>query len=119
MNWRLWLPNERPTVARAILAGTGGAVIGALLRVPLQAAIGADLPFVTFFPVLLVSAIWGGTGAGLVCLALTSATYVAFFQQGIDPAHAVWSLLAFGVSGGLLVFVGGALAASIRELRRV
>ncbi len=117
MDWRLWLPNERPTVTRAILAGAGSAAVGALLRVPLQQAIGADLPFVTFFPVLLLAAIWGGTLAGTICLCLSWAAYYAFFEPRTDPGHVVWSLLAFIGSGGLLVFVGSALAFSIHELR--
>jgi two-component sensor histidine kinase len=116
MDWRIRLPRERPALGRAILVGLAAAVVGALLRVPLKFAIGADLPFITFFPMVLVAAIWGGMAAGLACLCSSVAVYVAFLRPHADAAHLTWSLLVFTLSGGGLAWVGSALASSIREL---
>jgi two-component sensor histidine kinase len=118
MHWRLSLPDEKPGWLRSILTGLAAAAIAALLRLPLQQAIGGELPFVTFFPALLAAAIWGGVGAGLICLGLGCAVAVAFILPHTDFVYLTWTLMAFSVSGGLLIIVGSALSAVIRELRR-
>lgn len=117
MDWRRWLPNERSSLGRALLVGAGACAIGAFVRLPVRQAVGVDLPFVTFFPALLGAGIWGGMGAGLICLALDCAVSVAFILPRSDLPHTIWALLAFVVSGGLLVLAGSALASAIRELR--
>lgn len=118
MDWGRWLPDEPPTLVRAILVGLGAAAVGAVLRVPLQYAIGADLPFVTFFPALLVAAIWGGMTAGLVCIGLSLMVVVAFLLQPAGSFRPFWSLLAFAIPGSLLARIASKLAATIRELRK-
>jgi hypothetical protein len=81
MKLRLWLPKARPTLPRAILTGVGSAVAAAGLRLVLQPFIGEDLPLVTFFPALLIAAIWGGMTAALVCLGLGLGAYRALFPE--------------------------------------
>ena len=114
---KAWLPTERPTFARAILVGILGAGVGAIVRLPLQEAIGSGLPFVTFFPAIMGAALWGGVTGGLVCVALSCAVSLAVFSPASDPTHLAWSIVAFAAAGGLLAAVGSALASSIRELR--
>jgi hypothetical protein len=60
MDWRLWVPKERPSHVHSVLVGVTAFIFGAVVRVPLQLTLGDDLPFVTYFPLLLGAAIWGG-----------------------------------------------------------
>ncbi|HYE44616.1 MAG TPA: sensor histidine kinase [Caulobacter sp.] len=117
MAWRRWVPDKRPTVVRAFLVGSAAAAVGVLLRLAMQPALGNDLPFITFFPALLCAAVWGGLGAGLVCLTLCCFAGIAFYLPQADLPHVVWAVLAFLVSGGLLSLVGSALAATTRQLQ--
>ncbi len=117
MPWRRWVPEERPTVVRAIIVGAGTAGVGVLIRFALQPVLETDSPFITFFPALLGAALWGGTGAGLICLSLCCAAALAFFFPQTDLQHQVWAVLAFLVSGGLLSLAGSVLASTVRQLR--
>lgn len=53
LRWRRLLPAEGPTAALAILIGVVATGVGVVLRIVLQLTLGPDVPFVTFFPVLL------------------------------------------------------------------
>lgn len=117
MVWQRWLPDKTPTFAKAILAGSAAAAGGTLLRFALQPALGSDLPFVTFFPLLLAAATWGGMRAGVICLALSCAASMTFFLPDTDLLNPAWSVLAFLVSGGLLTLAGSALGSTVLELR--
>ncbi len=117
MDWRTWLPNEKPNLTRAVVIGLGSGVLAGLLRLPLQLVLQNDLPFVTFFPALLAAGLWGGIAAGLICLSLGCALSVAFFLPRADITHVAWAFFAFLMSGGLLLLAGSAVASAIRELR--
>ncbi len=51
----------------AVLCVLGGAIV----RWPLDPILVDAVPFITFFPAVLVSSVWGGTRSGLTALVLT------------------------------------------------
>jgi hypothetical protein len=100
MLWRSWLPDHPPNFIRSVVVGSAAALLGTALRLALQPALADDLPFITYFPVLSATAVWGGMGAGLLCLVLSCAASVIWFLPRADLLHLTWSVLAFLLSGG-------------------
>jgi two-component sensor histidine kinase len=94
----------------AALAGVATAA-----RWALQGPLGRELPFITYFPALIVAAALGGFTGGMVCLA--AATLAAALWLMSPDVSAVWPLGSFWIAGGLVVAVAAALADSVRELR--
>lgn len=117
MAWRRLVPDNRPTVARAVVVGIAAAAVSVALRFALTPALGTNLPFITFFPALLAAAVWGGTSAGLLCLGLCCFTTMAVFFPQSDLLRQAAGVAAFLGSGGLLVVTGSALASTVRRLR--
>jgi len=117
MAWKRLLPEEKPTFGRALLMGLAGVVVGVLLRVALEPALGTELPYITFFPLLLAVSVWGGTGAGLVCLGLSCVAAAVFFLPSGNVLHIANVSVAYVLSGGALALVGSALASTVRELK--
>ena len=117
MTWRAWLPEEPPRRWQAILLG--GALAGAatLARAALEAPLGHELPFITYFPVLILAATMGGWVGGATCLLVsTAAAWLLFLPpEGAPPG---WAIGSFWIAGSLIVAVGAALAESVRELTR-
>lgn len=115
--WRAWLPDEPPRRWQALLLG--GALAGAatLARAALEAPLGHELPFITYFPALILAAAIGGRIGGATCLlASTLAAWLLFLPP--EGAPRAWAIGSFWVAGGLIIFVGTALVESVRELRR-
>jgi two-component sensor histidine kinase len=82
----------------------------------LDATIGRELPFITYFPALIAAAALGGIEGGAICLLLsTAAAWILFLPGGAPPA---WAIGSFWISGGLIIVMAAALADSVRELRR-
>ena len=115
--WRAWLPDEPPRRWQALLLGGTLAGAATLARGALEAPLGHELPFITYFPALIIAAAWGGATGGLTCLLVsTVAAWLLFLPpEGPPPT---WAIGSFWVAGGLIIFVGAALADSVRELRR-
>jgi PAS domain S-box-containing protein len=65
----------------------GAAVVAALVRLALERAWGAHLPFITFFPAIMVSAWLGGFGPGLVTTAVSATTAFYFW---LVPVRSFW-----------------------------
>lgn len=116
MAWRAWLPEKAPRRWHALLIGTAFAGIGTLARAVLAPAVGHDLPFITFFPAIILAAVLGGGTGGMVCLLLATAAALAFFLPG--NRNLAWTLGSFWVSAGFVIVVAAALADSVRALRR-
>ena len=55
MAWRALLPDEPLGWWRALLLGGGLAGAAALARVVLEAPLGSELPFIAFFPALIIA----------------------------------------------------------------
>jgi two-component sensor histidine kinase len=78
--------------------------------------IGRDLPFLTFFPALVIASAWGRVVGGVASLA--TATLSAAFVLWPWDVGSLWAMAAFWIAGGLIVVVAAALSESIRELRQ-
>ncbi len=116
MAWRALLPDESPRRLQALLVGAALAGVATIARMALEAAVGRELPFITFFPALIAAAALGGFAGGATCLVLsTVAPWILFLPGGAPPA---WAIGSFWISGGLIIVVGAALSDSVRELRR-
>jgi two-component sensor histidine kinase len=115
--------DEKPAVPASWLwIGIGCFAAGLLLRVALSPLLHANLPYITFYPALIVAGVWGGLRAGLVTLVpsalagaylwlpanelVTSATVVVLYL--------VMSALILAVTSTLLNAVGEYKAASER-----
>jgi len=114
------IPYQRVPLWKGQLIAVACVLGGALVRWPLESFLLVDVPFITYFPAVLVSAVWGGTRAGMTSLLL--AIMVAGFRW-FEPAGE-WgqaatsgaSLAAFAVFGGAVVFVAEVLRGSLKEL---
>lgn len=116
MAWRAWLPDKAPPAWQSALLGVTLAAAATALRFALGAALGRDLPFITYFPVLILAAALGGAVGGVSCLVVALAAVAILLLP--REASAAWALGSFLVSGALIVLVAAALADSVRELRR-
>jgi two-component sensor histidine kinase len=113
--WRRWLPDRAPKVWEAILLGAGLAAAATAVRVGVDGPLGRELPFITYFPALVIASALGRYAGGLTCLGLAS---VAVFVLLVPlDASALWALGAFWIAGGLVIAVGAALSDTIRDLR--
>jgi len=116
MAWRAWLPDEPARPWQALLVGTTPAGLATTARLLLKAPIGHELPFITFFPALIIAATLGGAIGGVTCLLLsTIAAFTLFLSGGAAPG---WAICSFCVAGGLIIVVASAMADTVRELRR-
>lgn len=114
--WRAWLPNRALKLWQGALLGAGLAGAAAAVRWAMPAAPGSELPFITYFPALIVASALGGFTGGLTCLA--TATIAAAYLLAMPDRSAIWALGSFWIAGGLVIVVAAALADSVRELRR-
>src|SRR5215471_12509167 len=83
---------HRPTKNRSWLTAYGVAVLttvaATLLRMALIPLIGEhDIPFITYFPAVLISAWYGGFRAGLMSLLISTAAAGFFFTY---PPRSFW-----------------------------
>jgi len=96
--------------------------VAAVLRWLLDPTLAGQLPFVTFFPAVLLASIWGGSWAGVTAVALTlvaASTSWAGNHVGLRfevlPAA---SLIVFVVFGGVVVFLSDLLRTALKDLAR-
>jgi two-component sensor histidine kinase len=113
--WRAWLPKKALRPWQAALLGAALAAAAMAVRLLMQAPLGRELPFITYFPALIVASALGGATGGLTCLA--AATLGAALLLRASPVSAAWALGSFWIAGGLIIAVAAALADSVRELR--
>lgn len=116
MAWRAWLPDEPARPGRALLLGIVLAGAATFVRQALGGPIGHELPFIAYFPALILAATFGGLIGGITCLVLSSAAAWFLFLRGGAPP--VWAIGSFWLAGGLILIVAAALSDSVRELRR-
>jgi two-component sensor histidine kinase len=91
--------------------------VATALRFALNRFLDGNVPFITFFPAVLVASVWGGALAGLSALALGSlvAGYLWLTPfWSLDLNAASWAaMIAFWVLGGVLVLVASMLRALV------
>jgi len=94
--------------------------VATAIRVALTPSIGNGLPYITYFPAVMVGAIVGGGRAGLLTLLGSTAVAVGLFiaPTGLGAAYvADWiGVATFLLSGGLILWLCGQLAGSMRDL---
>lgn len=115
MAWRDWLPNkiQRPWQSAILGVALAGAATAA--RLAIHGPLGQALPFITFFPALIIAAVLGGLIGGLSCLAVATIAAIALLLT--PEMSGAWALGSFWVAGALVIAVAAALADGVRELR--
>jgi two-component sensor histidine kinase len=91
------------------------------LRFALTPAVGGvAIPYITFFPAIMVAAVAGGLRSGVICLAGSFGIAALLFVEPIGglPVRAPeWAgLIAFLVSGALILWLCHLLSATVRDL---
>jgi two-component system sensor kinase FixL len=104
--WRRMFRPAPKSPARWVVAVA--AVAGAVgLRAILQSRLGANVPFLQFFPAILGAAWWGGLGAGLLATGLSTVIAMYWFLPpegfGVGSTADILSL-------GLFVLIGAAIS---------
>ena len=119
---RATIPHQGVPFWRGQVIALACVLAAAVLRWPLDPLLAGQLPFVTFFPAVLLASIWGGSWAGVTAVALTLVTAGASWggnQLGLRfevlPAA---SLVAFVLFGGVVVLLSDLLRAAFRDLAR-
>jgi two-component system sensor histidine kinase KdpD len=112
-----WL---RATAAVRYAAAAVIAIVAVLAKVALDIA-GLDTGFLLLVPAVVVSALLGGVGPGLLTTAITgTATFLSLdpvMQIGIADSKAGANLVLFTVDGIVLSWLAGTLRASVGKLQ--
>lgn len=120
-------PPPRPALQQRTLTRYGVAVLlvvgVTLLRLPLAPWLGNSVPFILYFPALVVAGWFGGRGPGLVATAVSGYCAKTWFFEpygtfSLDDWPSVFRLLLFLMSGALISFLCGQLHRRNAELMR-
>jgi PAS domain S-box-containing protein len=100
--------------------GVAGVALAAWLRWILVARLGQDFPpYLTFYPVIIVAALLGGTGAGLLATAASAALVDYFFLLpvgfGIESPADKAGFAIFLATNLMMSLIGGALRSAHRR----
>jgi two-component sensor histidine kinase len=98
--------------AACILAATA-------LRMALSPVLGSQLPYITFFPAVMVAGILGGLRSGVLTLAGSTAVaaYVFVGGQRAPTTTAEWiGIVTFLLSSGLIVWLCDVVSRAVRDL---
>ena len=91
-----------------------------MLRLALTPLVDGGVPFITFFPALLIASVWGGVRAGISVLVLASVTADYMWlpaSWSLARTTSSWAILAdFWLVGGALVAVAGLIKALVGAL---
>jgi K+-sensing histidine kinase KdpD len=115
--WRGFLPLDRLNWWRSLLLAGVCVAAATGARIAIAAGFGIQLPFMTYFPAVLVAAVWGdflGGAAALVGSAVLA--YLYFMPANSPTAVSIWSLASYVLTAGLMVVVGGALRRSVAAM---
>ena len=98
------------------------AVAGAwLIRIALQPWLGDTVPYLQFFPAILLAGWYGGLGPGLLATVLSASIAVSFFRQlsgaGLAAPGNLLSLVMFAAVGASIAWITHLLRASTRAQR--
>jgi two-component sensor histidine kinase len=108
------IPALRPGTVGAYLLAILSVVVATVLRLAIQPYV-VGVPFITFFPAVIIVTLISGLGAGLFCVVLSFAV-VAFFKLPLRPADVMDLLLFFAVSIVILIAAMRLAFEAYREL---
>lgn len=86
--------------------GIAAALVAALIRAAIFRFTGTSIPFITFFPALIIAALLGGTRAGIACMVI-SLLFAPLWMRGEATrlSETDWiNLLLFALTCGLLIW---------------
>ena len=113
------LPHKPVPAPQAFVLAVAAVAVATMLRFAITPLVGDGVPFITYFPTVLIVAVFGGAFAGLSGLLLSSGMAAYFwltprtFDLGLDGVAA---LIAYWVAGGLVIGVATLLRALIGYL---
>lgn len=93
------LRRRSPALRSSVAIGSVGLAL--LARIGLEGSLSIGLPFITFFPAVVVSAFIGGLGTGVLSLVLSALAATYFF---IPPFHSLQ--MSWGDAVAIVVFLG-------------
>jgi len=91
---------------RVLLIGLAATLAAALIRAILFRFVGTAIPFLTFFPAVILASLWGGTRAGIATSLLSLLLAPLWMASGFAAMDRVdWlNLLFFGLTCALIVW---------------
>ena len=111
--WVRFLPRGRVSFWRSLVVAAICTGVSALLRFALDPFLGGVVPFVTFFPALLIAGVWGGAWAGAGVLTFGSLVAAFFWlkpEWSLDlTITSIAALVLFWILGGALVLMAATL----------
>jgi PAS domain S-box-containing protein len=104
------------------LCSLAAVLLGVLLRIPFWNVLSGEVPFITFFPGVIVAAWLGGFGPGMLATGLSAVTAMYFFmapQQTWYLVHASdsVSLIIFLAVGSFITWISALLQRSLQRFR--
>jgi PAS domain S-box-containing protein len=92
---------------RVFLIGLAAALVAAFLRAFLFRFVGTSVPFLTFFPAIILASLWGGTRAGVTASLLSIVLAPLWMSPGFQRLDRVaWlNILLFSFTCALIVFL--------------
>lgn len=118
------MPQQRASALLRYGVAVLAVAIALIVRLPVWSVLGKDAPFLTFFPAVLVSAVYGGFGAGLFATFLSGliANYFvvppAFSFSLTQPADVANLIVYFG-TGVFISWLGGFRVRANRDKQRL
>jgi PAS domain S-box-containing protein len=107
---------DKPAIGYLVAALSVGAATAA--RMALELMVDAPLPFATFFPAIMVTALIGGMGPGVaasVATAVVAALFIKLESIDLPPGAALGQLATFAVSAALMVLLSAGLRLAVRR----
>lgn len=111
--WKRLLPEEPPSWKRGLAVAFACLLIGFAIRAFLSIWL-TGAPFLTFYPLIVVSAAWGGPWAGALVIVAAASFALAGATTGGAWAGTMAATVMFVVFGGLMVTIIHALQQAIQ-----
>ena len=90
---------------RSILIGVLMALIAALARMAIYQIVGANVPFMVFFPAVIIASLWGGTRAGITTTILSLLASPIWMEWGSGyTGLGLLNLGSFAVTCAIILF---------------
>lgn len=115
---RRWIARQPTRLESQLAIALACVGAAALIRLLIALWIPTGIPYITFFPFLLLATLLGGLRAGVVTLLGATVAGLGFFAEATlhwPPPFSAWTgMLAFLISGGLIVWLSHVVATMFR-----